>query len=77
MGIWSFEQTEGDAFVLWYASCNEQPVKCGEGPRAVEPDVLAWVCQTSEPFDIIRGSSFGECVRLTAAVGLANETLRS
>jgi len=77
MATWTFVLSDRDGFALWYAERGGQPLKCGDGALALVPAVVAWVCETAVPFDIIRGLPSGDCVRLTCPMGLTNDTLRS
>ena len=77
MAIWRFEQTEGDAFVLWYTDGGAKPLKCGEGPSVLARNVLAWACETAAPFDLLRASGFGEYVRLKSPEPVAGRVLVS
>ena len=75
MAIWSFEQKDGDTFVVWYEAGGAAPVKCGEGPCAV---ACSWVIESaSEPFDVIRIPGELDLVRFRAPGALAGRTLRS
>jgi len=77
VAIWSVEQTENGAFVVWYSDRGAKPVKCGEGCSVLAPAVRAWVCETAAPFDLVRGAGFGECVRLKPPERVAGRVLFS